>query len=239
MNSAESQEPSSRRRYDSSRRKEQARAQRRRVLEYARRRFLDDGYAETTLGAIAADAGVSVETIYKAFGNKPGVLKEVFDFSVAGDDEPVPMIERDHAKRMRAEPDARKKLRMFAEHMSESMPRAAPIFLLAKGAAASEPEIRKLFQQWRAGQLAGLSALAGHLEEGGHLREGVTRELARDLLWTLNSTEVYELLVLERGWGREQYRDFLAEAMADAILGGAGKAGGRPPLPAGTTPTTN
>jgi AcrR family transcriptional regulator len=207
-----------RRAYDSSRRQEQARVQRRRILECARRRFLENGYAGTTLGAIASDAGVSVETIYKAFRNKAGVLKEVFDFSVAGDDEPVPMIERDHAHWMRAEPDPRKKLAMFAVHMSESMPRAAPIFLLARAAASSEPEIQKLVAQWRAGQLHGLGLLAAHLDEGGHLRPGLDRNKARDLLWTINSTEVYDLLVLERGWTPEQYREFLAQSMIDALL---------------------
>ncbi len=207
-----------RRRYDASRRQEQARAQRRRILESARRRFLEDGYVATRLGAVAADAGVSVETIYKAFRNKPGLLKEVFDYSVAGDDEPVPMIERDHAHRMRAEPDPRRKLTMFAEHMSESMPRAAPIFLMARAAASGEPEIKKLVSDWRSSQLNGLGMLAGHLDEGGHLRQGLDPGRARDLLWTINSTEVYELLVLERGWTRDQYRDFLAQSMIDALL---------------------
>lgn len=204
--------------YDSSRRREQARAQRRRVLECARRRFLEKGYAATTFGDIASEAGVSVQMIYKAFGNKPGLLKAVFDFAVAGDDEPVPMIERDFAERVRAEPDPRKKLTMFAEHMAESMPRAAPVFLLARAAAASEPEIARLLAGWRDGQLTGLGRLAAHFDEGGHLRPGLDRDRARDLLWTINSTEVYELLVLERGWSREDFRDFLAQSMIDALL---------------------
>jgi AcrR family transcriptional regulator len=209
---------SGRRTYDSSRRREQARAQRLKVLQAARRRFLDDGYAPTTLAAIAGDAGVSVQMIYKSFKNKPGVLKAVFDFSVAGDDEPVPSIERDHADRLRAEPDPRTKLEIFATHMAESMPRAGPVFLLARAAAAVEPEIDALLADWRAGQLAGLGMLASHLEEGGHLRHGLSPERARDLLWTLNSTEVYELLVLERGWSNRAYRDFLAQSMIAALL---------------------
>lgn len=207
-----------RRSYDSSRRREQARAQRLRVLQAARRRFLQDGYAATTLGAIAGEAGVSVQMIYKAFKNKRGVLKAVFDFSVAGDDEPVPMIERDYADRMRAEPDPRIKLEMFAEHMAESMPRAGPVFLLARAAAALEPEIGALLAGWRDGQLAGLGMLAAHLEEGRHLRPGLSRDQARDLLWTINSTEVYELLVLERGWTQQGYRDFLSQSMIANLL---------------------
>jgi len=210
--------PGSNRRYDSSRRREQARIQRMRVLASARRLFLDQGFAATTLAAVAADADVSVEMIYKAFRNKAGLLKEVFDFAVAGDDEPVPMVDRDFAHRIRSDPDPRKKLSLFAEHMAESMPRAAPVYLLGRAAAAAEPEIKALHSQWREAQLSGLGALATHLDEGGHLRPGLSAERARDLLWTIHSTEVYELLVLERGWPIGEYREFLARSTAAALL---------------------
>jgi len=222
MSSSDSTEressPGSNRRYDSSRRREQARIQRMRVLKSARRLFLDRGYAATTLSAVAAEADVSVETIYKAFRNKAGLLKEVFDLAVAGDDEPVPMVDRDFADRLRSEPDPLKKLVIFAEHMAESMPRAAPIYLLGRAAAASEPEIQTLYSQWKEGQLFGLGALAEHLDQGGHLRPGLSAERARDLLWTIHSTEVYELLVLERGWPVGEYREFLARSAAAALL---------------------
>lgn len=220
---SQSQEPE-RRRYNSTRRQEQASAQRRRILAVARRRFLESGYAATTLAAVAAEVEVSVETIYKAFRNKPGLLKAVFDFSVAGDDEPAPMIERNFADRMRAEPDPRVRLEIFAEHMSESMPRAAPVYLLARDAAASEAEIAVLLRGWRDDQLAGLESLARALDAEGLLRPGLTAEKARDLLWTINSTEVYELLVLERGWTGEEYRGYLADSMIGALLttGGPG-----------------
>jgi AcrR family transcriptional regulator len=207
-----------RRRYNSTRRQEQASAQRRRILAVARRRFLESGYAATTLAAVASEVAVSVETIYKAFRNKPGLLKAVFDFSVAGDDEPVPMIERNFADRMRAEADPRVKLEIFAEHMSESMPRAAPVYLLARAAAASEAEIAVLLKGWRDDQLAGLESLARALDAEGLLRPGLSQQKARDLLWTINSTEVYELLVLERGWTTEEYRGYLADSMIAALL---------------------
>ena len=148
------------------------------------------------------------------------MLKAVFDFSVSGDDEPVAMIDRDLAGRIRTEPDARKKLSMFAEHMSESMPRAAPVYLLARAAAASSPDIASLHAQWRQAQLNGLGALAGELAAQGHLRAGLSVEQARDLLWTVFSTEVYELIVLERGWTIEAYRMFLTDSSVALLLGG-------------------
>src|SRR6478672_10547771 len=92
-----------RRAYDSSRRQEQARRTRAAVLDAARRQFLDAGYAATTMAGVAAGAGVSVETVYKAFANKPGLVKAVFDVAVVGDDEPVPLMQREFVRRNQAE----------------------------------------------------------------------------------------------------------------------------------------
>src|SRR5215468_12401309 len=95
--------------YDSSRRQEQARQSRAAVLREARRRFLADGFASTTVGVIAEGADVSVETVYKAFGNKAGLLKAVFDVAAVGDDEPIPLAEREMVAAIKAEPDSHKK----------------------------------------------------------------------------------------------------------------------------------
>jgi AcrR family transcriptional regulator len=204
--------------YDSSRRKAQARLARARVLDAARHRFLGEGYAATTLGAIASDADVSVETVYKAFRNKAGVLKAVFDVAVAGDDEPVAIADRNFVAAIQEEPDARRKLRMYAEHLSRSMPRAAPVQLLARAAAAVDPEIEVVHRQTRTELLAGMSMFAAHLHEGGYLKPGLTVEEARDILWTVNSPEMYELLVLERGWAVARYRDFVADTLGARLL---------------------
>src|SRR6516225_1423420 len=98
--------------YDSSRRQAQARQTRAATLAAARARFLDHGYAATTIGQIAADAGVSVETVYKAFANKAGLLKAIFDVAIVGDDEPIPLEQREMVARINAEPDGRKKLQI-------------------------------------------------------------------------------------------------------------------------------
>ena len=138
-----------RRRYDSSRRQEQARENRRAVLAAARRMFLEQGYAATTVGAIASEAGVSVETVYKAFGNKPGLVKAVADVAIVGDDEPVPMLQRERVRRIQAEPDPRRKLAMYGEHLAESAPRRVPVELLVRAAAASDPGATGCGKSWR------------------------------------------------------------------------------------------
>ena len=118
----------SRRPYDSSRRRRLADQSRASVLESARRLFLERGYAATTVAAVAADAGVSVETIYKAFGNKPGLLKSLFDVSIVGDDEPVPMLQRELVKANIAEPDPREEAgavrRVLCHQCAAGRPRA-------------------------------------------------------------------------------------------------------------------
>ena len=204
--------------YDSSRRQEQARQTRRAVLDAARRVFLERGYASTTVAAIAAEAGVSVETVYKAFGNKPGLVKAVFDVAIVGDDEPVPMLQRELVRRTTAEPDARRKLLMYGQHLTESAPRHVPVQLLVRSAAASDPGAAGVWEQMQAERLTGMTVFARHLHEGGHLRVGVSVEEARDVLWTYNSAEVYELLVIGRGWSPERYGRWVAEALMAALL---------------------
>ena len=207
-----------RRRYDSSNRQEQARRSRRLVLEAARRLFLDQGYAVTTVSEIAAAAGVSVETVYKAFGNKPGLVKAVFDVSIVGDDEPVPMVQRELVQRIRAEPDPRRKLAMYGDHLTETAPRSVPVQLLVRAAAASDAAAAGVWDQMLAERLTGMTLFANHLHEEGHLRADVSVEEARDVLWTYNSTELYELLVIHRGWTPDRYGQWVADALVAALL---------------------
>jgi AcrR family transcriptional regulator len=207
-----------RRHYDSTGRREQARRSRWTVLETARRMFLEGGYAATTVGAIATEAGVSVETVYKAFGNKPGLLKAVFDVAVVGDDEPVPMLERDLVRRIENEPDPRQKLLVYGEHLTQSAPRSVPVQLLIRAAAASDPGVAAIWDEMAEERLIGMSQFARHLHEGGHLRAGVSVDEARDILWTYNSAELFDLLVLQRDWPPEKYGRWVAEALIGAVL---------------------
>jgi AcrR family transcriptional regulator len=207
-----------RRPYDSTGRREQARRSRWTVLETARRMFLEGGYAATTVGAIATEARVSVETVYKAFGNKPGLLKAVFDVAVVGDDEPVPMLERDLVRRIENEPDPRQKLLMYGEHLTQSAPRSVPVQLLIRAAAASDPGVAAIWDEMAEERLIGMSQFARHLHEGGHVRAGVSMEEARDILWTYNSAELFDLLVLQRDWPPDKYGRWVAEALIGAVL---------------------
>jgi AcrR family transcriptional regulator len=207
-----------RRRYNSRRRQEQARQTRRAILEAARQLFLDRGYAGTTVVAVAEAAGVSVETVYKAFGNKAGLVKGVFDVAIVGDDEPIPMLQRELVARMGAEPDPRRKLRMYGEHLAQAGPRAGALQLLIRSAAASHPDAAAVWEQMVEERLVGMTEFARHMHEEGHLRPNVSVDDARDVLWTYNSVELYDLLVLQRGWDPKRYGRWIAEALIAALI---------------------
>ena len=207
-----------RRRYDSRGRQEQAGRSRWAMLQAARGLFLDHGYAATTMPAVAAAAGVSVQSVYKAFGNKPALLKAVFDAAIAGDDEPVPVLQRAALGRVRDEPDPYRKLSLYGEFVAEVSPRHVPIQLLARAAAAADPEAAGVWDQLQAERLAGMTLFARALHRDGLLRQDVPVEEARDLLWTCNSPELYELLVLQRGWTPQRYGRWLADTLGAALL---------------------
>jgi AcrR family transcriptional regulator len=205
--------------YDSSRRRELAKQNRLAIVAAARRLFLERGFAAATMPDIAAEAGVSVQTVYKAFGNKPGLAKAVFDIAIAGDDEPVPMMLRASLQRVRDEPDARKKLALYGEHLAAVAPRHVPIQLVILAAAATDPEAGNVWRELQDERLRGMSMFARALHAGGHLRPGVSATEARDVLWTYNSAELFQLLVIERGWSPKRYGRWIADALTAALLG--------------------
>ncbi|MEY2470050.1 MAG: hypothetical protein QOF21_2748, partial [Actinomycetota bacterium] len=155
------------RKYDASRRQEQARETRRAVLAAAHDMFVEQGYAQTTMAGVAEAAGVSVETVYKAFGNKAKLVKACFDVAIAGDDEDVPIMERDDGivALTRAEPDPRKKLAMFGAHIADACERTGPMQLAVKAAAASDPAAAEVWAQLSQERLIGMGFFAQHLKE--------------------------------------------------------------------------
>jgi AcrR family transcriptional regulator len=207
-----------RRRYDASRRQEQAATTRGELLAAARRLFLARGYAATTMAAIAGEVGVSVETVYKAFGNKAGLVKVLVDVAIAGDDEPVPMLERDFVRRNIEEPDPRVKLTSYAMHLAASQARTVPVLLLLRDAAAGDEAVAEIERQLDGERLIGMTAFAAHLAEGGHLREDVSTEEARDVLATFVAGDLFHSLVDRRGWTVERYGEWLGARMVDALL---------------------
>jgi AcrR family transcriptional regulator len=205
-----------RRHYHSPRRAEQAQQTRAAVVEAARRLFLRDGFAATTIAAIAAQAKVSVETIYKAFGGKPGLVRAICATALTGEG-PVPAETRSDELQAQ-QPDPRKIIRGWGKLTTEVAPRIAPILLLIRSAAATDPEMAALRAEMDTSRLTRMTSNARNLAEAGHLRDDITAEQAGEVLWTYSSPELYELLVLGRGWPAERYSTFIADAMIAALL---------------------
>ncbi len=204
------------RRYDSSRRQRAAEARRRAVLDAAARRFLRDGYAVTTLASIAGDAGVSVETLYKGFGSKPGLVRALWDTGLAGDGPVHAEVRSDEVSE--TETNAHVIVENWARLSTEVAPRAAPVLLLVRSAAATDPEMAALKEELDAQRLARMTHNAEALARGGHLREGVTADHARDVLFTYTTPEIYEQLVLRQGWSPGDFAEFLGQGIAATLL---------------------
>jgi AcrR family transcriptional regulator len=204
------------RRYDSRGRLEQAQRSRVAILDVARAQFLEHGYAATTVAAIADAAGVSVETLYKSFGGKPGLVRALYDRGLAGRG-PVPAPQRSDETSAN-EPDPRRILRRWGALSSEVAPLVAPMILLVRDASATDPELSSLIEYSNAQRLARMRHNAQVLGDRGFLRDGVAVEEAADLLWTLSSPEVYELLVVRRGWTPERFGEFIAATMIAGLL---------------------
>jgi AcrR family transcriptional regulator len=204
------------RRYNSTGRLRAAQRTRARVLEVARERFLANGYAATTVAAISTAAGVSVETIYKSYGGKAGLVRALRDAALHGEGS-VPAEQRsDHQAALAGDPRAI--IDGWGRLTSEVMPRVAPILLLVRAAAGADDEMAVVRRETEDGRLERMAHNARHLVDGGHVRDGLDLERVRDVLFAFSSPELYELLVLRQGWLTDDYSRFVADGIAAAVL---------------------
>src|SRR4029453_15627497 len=130
------------RRYDASRPRDKARRTQHSVLEAARQRLLHHGYADTTVAMIAADAGTSVDTIYKTFGGKAGLVRTLWQGDLEGQ-QPTPAPTRSD-QLSKTDTDPVRVLRGWGRFTTELAPRGAPIMLLVRAAAATDADMAAL-----------------------------------------------------------------------------------------------
>ena len=200
--------------YDSSRRRAAAAARRDRVLEAASKLMLRDGYAATTVATIASEAGVSSETVYKAFGGKRGLVRALFDDALAGAGS-VPAETRLDALRTT---DPVTLVQGWARLATEVAPRGTPIVLLVREAAAADAQMRQEYDAMEAMRLRRMQENARALAALGGVREGITVREAGDVLFAVSSPEMYELLVMRRGWSLERYSAYVRDTITHALL---------------------
>jgi len=205
------------RRYDASRRREQARLNREAIVAAARQRFLDDGFTSTTIATIAADAGATADTIYKSFGGKAGLLRAMCEDALKGEGS-IQAEQRSDAMQA-SEADPRRMLRGLGTLTTEVAPRIAPLLLLLSTAAEADPAMAQLRADFDAARLARMTQVAQILATKTQLRPGLSVEEAAEIMWAYSSPELYGLLVLTRGWRPERYGEFVGESLVDALLG--------------------
>src|SRR6476659_7037249 len=183
------------RRYDSTRRREQAAATRRAILEAAQRLFERDGYGATTMAAIAAAASVALKTVYLAFETKSGLLRALWHLRLRGDEADVAVPDRDWYRDVIEEPDPVRKLRLNARNSRIVKERAGALLGVIRSAAPLDADIGALWGRIQEEFYGVQRRVVETLAETGALRPGLDVAAATDVLWTLNHPDVWLLLV--------------------------------------------
>ncbi|BAK34335.1 putative TetR family transcriptional regulator [Microlunatus phosphovorus NM-1] len=210
---------SGKRSYVSTLRDAQARQTRRQVVAAAGRLFAGQGFAATTIEAIAAEAGVSRKTVFTSVGNKVALLKLAYDYAMAEDDEPVPMVERSGLQVVIAEPDPYQQMKLYAAFVTETGARTSALWLALRGAAEVDPEARELYTRWEQERLDSMrSGPVPVFVERGVLRPDVTPDEAAVIFWMLIDPALYHRLVLQAGWSAERFQSWLYEQFVNQVL---------------------
>jgi AcrR family transcriptional regulator len=212
------------RRYTSTRRDEQARETRLRIIRAARELFVTNGYGRTTLAEIAREAAVSVETVYAVFGNKATLLRQTWYVDFRGDEEDVPLFERAEMQAILDEPNLVARIRRHAAFITATNRRIGPLTAALEGAAASEPAAAEMLAEFSKRRLDAAIKYAKAAEATGRL--GVSQAECRDVLFATMDGTLWRRLVVERGWSDERYADWLGSLWIAQLVSPADAAKG-------------
>jgi len=209
------------RNYDGARRRQKAQETQARVVAAATRVFLERGYTGATIPMIASEAGVALQTVYRAAPSKADLLQAAVLAAVAGgaDRSGVPVEERPVIRAVIEEPDPRRQLELYAHTQPGVWSRVGPLLRVLDAAASSEPTLAVFRDAQDEQRLAGMRRFAALLEERGALKEGLSPHRAGDIIWTVCSRATYDSLVAARGWTHAEYERWLAESLEAAMLG--------------------
>ncbi|MFD0883963.1 TetR/AcrR family transcriptional regulator [Streptosporangium algeriense] len=190
-----------------------ARSTRARITAAATDLFTTAGYSATSITAIAHRAGVSEQTVYYAFGTKRAILTTALDLAVAGDDEPIPTLERPWVHDALADPDPLRQLHRQVAGAGDIYLRAAPLLDVVRSAATTDPDLAEVWTTNLRQRLTVQRVFADALARKAALRDGLTAEAAADIALALLSPETYNLLVKDQGWTHQRWHDWAADAL--------------------------
>src|SRR5581483_185905 len=204
--------------YDSSSRKEGGRLTRNAILDAARRLFLEKGYAAATMPAIAHAAGVALDTVYATAGKKPALFRLLIETAISGEGTTLPVEERDYVRAIRAETNAAEKLRIYAKALRSIQQRLAPLFRVLQGAAPLDPELAALWKGISERRAKNMRLFAADLDATGRVRPHLSVAKVADIVWSMNSSEFYLLMVEDRGWSPKEFEYWLLDAWIRLLL---------------------
>lgn len=204
--------------YESPLRREQAAATRLRILGAAQERFERDGYAATSMAAIAAAAGVSLKTVYLAFETKSGLLRSLWHLLLRGDRDTVVVGEQDWYRAVLDEPDPERQLRLNMRNSMMVKTRAGAMLEVIRDAASADADIGALWARIQVEFHDNQRAVVQSIADKGALAPDLDVAGAADVLWALNHPSLYALLVSERGWSPDRYEQWLGDLLCAQLL---------------------
>lgn len=220
---------SRRRSYDLTNRREAADRTVRSIIEAARLAFIEQGYAATTMPAIAKRAGVSLDTVYASIGKKPTLFRLLVESAISGSGHPVEAEQRDYVIAIRAESTAAGKLGIYAAALARIHTRLAPLLRVLQVAAPLDADLESLWREIAERRSTNMRTFAENLLATGQIRAGLSAERIADVIWSMGSTEFYLLLVDERNWTVEAFERWLGESWAALLLASPAQDGASDP----------
>ena len=208
------------RRYDNSRRQAQARATRLKVIEAAKRLFVEHGYPATTIEVIAEAADTPLPTLYRLFGSKRVLLAAVLDTSFGGDDQPIAFADRPAVRAALAEPDPATMVNAFARIAREFMERSSAIQHVLATAAHVDAEAAELLAEIRRQRHAGQSRIIAALHARDALDPDLDTSEAADIVYALLSPDMHQILTVERSWRADRYEGWIARSLSALLRTG-------------------
>ena len=200
-------------------RRARARATQWRIVKAAFRLFCEHGYSGTTMAHIAEAAGVAVQTVYFTFHTKAAVLSRAYDFAVSGDGEPTVPWEQPWYREMVAAADLIESLDQLVGGVGDITRRLTPLYVVASGTAASDPEVAEVVDRHERWRVEGYRAMLEVLRAKSGLRADVTPERANDLLLLYAGMDVYHALVGVAGWSHDEWAAWTSATLAHQLFG--------------------
>lgn len=209
--------PAPRRNYDNSRRRADAQARQRRIVDAATALFVEQGLGATSIDQIAAAADVSSPTVYATFGSKAGVLARAIDVATVGDYQDIPLVERAVRRIEKSGTQTPRQFAASAQFIRTLNERVAPLIRVMEQAASTDPALQELRTRL-AGAIHADCAVVVEKFWRTALRAGLSEAAAVDVMATMVSPYVYSMLTVDMGWSADGYQQWLAHSLPHLLL---------------------